>query len=72
MKNNVIEESLMEYTKQRFVAVLDIMGFKKIVESNQVSVVYNQLKNIYDMAFESQKHFKLHFSIFSDSIFFDN
>lgn len=69
MKNNVIEESLMEYTKQRFVAVLDIMGFKKIVESNQASVVYDQLKNIYDMAFESQKYFKLHFSIFSDSIF---
>ena len=69
MKNNVIEESLMEYTKQRFVAVLDIMGFKKIVESNQASVIYDQLKNIFDMAFESQKYFKLHFSIFSDSIF---
>ena len=46
MTNNVTGE---EYTKQRFVAVLDIMGFKKTVESNQASVVYDQLKNIYDM-----------------------
>ena len=37
MKNNVTGESLLEYTKQRFVAVLDIMGFKKIVESNQLT-----------------------------------
>ena len=66
MTNNVTGE---EYTKQRFVAVLDIMGFKKIVECNQASVVYSKLKNIYDMAIETQKYFKLHFSIFSDSIF---
>ena len=69
MKNNVTGESLLEYTKQRFVAVLDIMGFKKIVESNQASVVYSKLKNIYDMAIETQKYSKLHFSIFSDSFF---
>ena len=36
MTNNVTGE---EYTKQRFVAVLDIMGFKKIVECNQASVI---------------------------------
>lgn len=66
MTNNARGE---EYTKQRFVAVLDIMGFKKIVESNQASVVYSKLKNIYDMAIETQKYSKLHFSIFSDSFF---
>ncbi len=69
MTKNVTEESLQKYTKQRFVAVLDIMGFKKIVESNRASAVYDKLKDIYDMAIEAQKYFKLHFSIFSDSIF---
>lgn len=60
---------MKRYTKQRFVAALDIMGFKSIVECNQASVVYNKLKDIYDVAFEAQKYTKLHFSIFSDSIF---
>lgn len=69
MTKNLAEESLLKCTKQRFIAVLDIMGFKKIVESNQASVVYDKLKDIYDMAIESQNYFKLHFSIFSDSIF---
>ena len=55
MTNNVRGE---EYTKQRFVAVLDIMGFKKIVESNQASVVYSTLKNIYDMAIETQMPYR--------------
>ena len=60
---------MKEYTKQRFVAVLDIMGFKRIVENNLASVVYDKLKDIYDVAFDAQQYTKLHFSIFSDSIF---
>lgn len=58
-----------EHTNNRFVAVLDIMGFKAIVENNPSSFVYEIMKKIYDEVMEVQKHFKLHVMIFSDSIF---
>lgn len=60
---------MKEHTNNRFVAVLDIMGFKSIVENNPSTLVYDKMKKIYDEAMEVQKYFKLHVTIFSDSIF---
>ena len=37
-----------KHTNNRFVAVLDIMGFKAIVENNPPSFVYEIMKKIYD------------------------
>ena len=43
-----------KHTNNRFVAVLDIMGFKAIVENNPPSFVYEIMKKIYDEVMEVQ------------------
>ncbi len=66
-----------DVTKNRFVAFLDILGFKDIVNSEKHIAIYKKLSNIIDIIerqiklFENKsdwKHIKLHYKIFSDSI----
>ena len=67
--NLEMHNNIEEYTKERFVAVLDIMGFKSMVEKNNDSDVYKIMRRIYDETSEVREYAKLNTIVFSDSIF---
>lgn len=56
------------YTSQRFVAMLDIMGFKDIVKKKSSITVYSLLKKVYDEAISQRNFSKLKISLFSDTL----
>lgn len=64
-----MHNNIEEYTKERFVAVLDIMGFKSMVEKNKASDIYKIMRRIYDETSEVREYTKLNTIVFSDSIF---
>ena len=64
-----MHNNIEEYTKERFVAVLDIMGFKSMVEKNNPSDIYKIMRRIYDETSEVREYTKLNTIVFSDSIF---
>ena len=56
------------HTKQRYVAMLDIMGFKSMIERYKPKTIYQLFKKVYDEV-ERQNNFKqLDITIFSDTI----
>lgn len=63
-----MSNKIENYTKSRYVAMLDIMGFKAIVEKKASSRVYSLLKKVYNEATNQSSYAKLKISIFSDTI----
>lgn len=56
------------YTKPRYVAMLDIMGFKAIVEKKSSKTVYALLEKVHKESMNQSSFTKLKISIFSDTI----
>ncbi len=61
---------------KRYVAFLDILGFKDFVLRNNIRVVHSRLKKLYELRpdddeseYESEFSSRIRFTIFSDSIF---
>lgn len=61
-------QGLETLPKNRFVAMLDIMGFKKIVENEATSEVAAIFRQIYDRIKEKRYTDNLHITHFSDTI----
>ena len=59
--------AMIKYRRKCFVAMLDIMGFKNLVEQNP-EITYNLLKRAYLEAKRQAKYKTLDISIFSDTI----
>ena len=61
-------ENKTEHTKKQYVAMLDIMGFKAMVEKNNPSKIYTLFNKIYDESSRQHAFKQLDITIFSDTI----